>query len=163
MKSYSEKLKDPRWQKYRLAVFDRDNFTCRECGSKKRTLHAHHLFYLKNKNPWEYPLNSIVTLCEVCHKLTHSDGAKEERKEKTDYLINILNSFCTNSEIESISDIVESIVNNELFIGSLMAINSFIYNKSIYDFLLDSFEAEKIPKRIDESNISMLIYTKNEA
>lgn len=31
-KSYAEKFKDPRWQKKRLKIMERDNWKCCECG-----------------------------------------------------------------------------------------------------------------------------------
>jgi len=52
--TYSEKLKDPRWQRKRLEVMQRDDFTCRNCGAKDKTLHIHHVRYLKGFEPWEY-------------------------------------------------------------------------------------------------------------
>jgi hypothetical protein len=65
--SYSEKLKDPRWQRKRLEVFSRDNFTCVECGAKDKTLHVHHRKY--SGEPWEAPLEDLQTLCYECHEL----------------------------------------------------------------------------------------------
>jgi len=68
MSSYAEKLKDPRWQKKRLETMKRDDFTCLECQDTETTLNVHHLYYEKNKDPWDYPLSSLMTLCEECHK-----------------------------------------------------------------------------------------------
>ena len=65
--SYSEKLKDPRWQKKRLEVLQRDNFTCLACGSAEKTLHVHHCYYVGKRNPWEYDSDSLLTFCENCH------------------------------------------------------------------------------------------------
>jgi len=70
--SYSEKLKDPRWQKKRLQIFKRDNWMCQSCGNERETLHVHHKYYSKNKNPWEYEDLSLVTLCEKCHMAEHN-------------------------------------------------------------------------------------------
>jgi hypothetical protein len=67
-KTYSEKLKDPRWQKMRLRVMERDNFTCRDCFSKEETLHVHHAFYEKGAQPWEYEDRYLITLCAGCHE-----------------------------------------------------------------------------------------------
>lgn len=39
--TYAEKLKDPRWQKKRLERMDKDQWTCRECGSTTTTLSVH--------------------------------------------------------------------------------------------------------------------------
>lgn len=64
---YTEKLRDPRWQKRRLEVFNRENFTCQCCGTKEETLHVHHLVYRKDE-PWESPDSDLECLCESCHE-----------------------------------------------------------------------------------------------
>lgn len=64
-KSYSDKLKDPRWQKKRLEVFNRDNFTCKMCGDNETSLCIHHLKY--SGNPWETENDFLITLCDKCH------------------------------------------------------------------------------------------------
>lgn len=70
--SYSEKLKDPRWQRKRLEILSRDNYKCQMCGNTSRTLHVHHLFYKYGVEPWDYDNDTLVTLCEKCHSKTHS-------------------------------------------------------------------------------------------
>lgn len=65
---YSEKLKDPRWQKKRLEVFNRDAWTCQKCYDDRGTLHAHHLNYRKGADPWDYDNEDLLTLCEECHQ-----------------------------------------------------------------------------------------------
>lgn len=72
-KSYSEKLLDPRWQQMRLRVYERDNFTCVSCGSKDKTLHAHHpQYHPYAEGPWDYDQDEIITLCADCHSDEHS-------------------------------------------------------------------------------------------
>lgn len=66
--NYIEKLKDPRWQKIRLQVFERDGWKCQNCDSKDNTLCVHHKYYIKNAEPWEYPLEALATLCLDCHE-----------------------------------------------------------------------------------------------
>lgn len=66
-KTYYEKLKDPRWQKKRLEVMQRDCFACRQCGDKTSTLNVHHMLYRKNAEPWDYDPDLLITLCEACH------------------------------------------------------------------------------------------------
>ena len=68
--TYAEKLKDPRWQKKRLEILNRDKFECQGCGSTEKELHVHHCFYLKNTEPWDHPNKSLLTLCIDCHKET---------------------------------------------------------------------------------------------
>lgn len=77
--TYAEMLKDPRWQKRKVEILSRDNFTCQLCGDTENTLHVHHKYYLENHKPWEYDDNVLVTLCENCHKLIH-----ENQDGKTD-------------------------------------------------------------------------------
>jgi|LSQX01.1.fsa_nt_gb hypothetical protein len=67
-KTYYEKLKDPRWQKKRLAIMQRDEFRCCFCGEDKITLNVHHIEYSKTRNPWDTEDNNLVTLCENCHE-----------------------------------------------------------------------------------------------
>lgn len=66
MGKYSDLLKDPRWQKKRLKIMERDGFKCQGCGNEEKTLHVHHLKY--NGMPWEAPDNHLITLCENCHE-----------------------------------------------------------------------------------------------
>lgn len=64
---YFEKLKDPRWQKKRLEIFNRDNFRCCICKEDKLELHVHHESY-SGKNPWDVDENLLKTVCCNCHK-----------------------------------------------------------------------------------------------
>ena len=65
--SYSEKLRDPRWQKKRLCVMQRDGFACRDCGDEKSTLQVHHCYYEKG-GPWMTRDIFLLTLCSPCHE-----------------------------------------------------------------------------------------------
>lgn len=67
--SYNEALKDPRWQKKRLEILERDDWTCKICDSKDKTLHVHHKYYTEEtrKEPWDIFSSALVTLCEDCH------------------------------------------------------------------------------------------------
>lgn len=69
--TYSEKLKDPRWQKKRLEVLARDEWKCRDCRSDKKTLHVHHHRYKSDANPWEYSNLDLGTFCDDCHEKRH--------------------------------------------------------------------------------------------
>lgn len=69
--SYTEKLKDPRWQKKRLGVMQRDGFACRDCGSENKTLNVHHCAYV-GLDPWDAPESVMLTLCQECHKARQS-------------------------------------------------------------------------------------------
>lgn len=64
--NYSKKLKDPRWQKKRLKILERDNFKCADCEDEDSTLNIHHIAY--HKEPWDCPDELLITLCENCHE-----------------------------------------------------------------------------------------------
>jgi hypothetical protein len=66
--TYSEKLKDPRWQRKRLEILERDGFKCKHCQSEDKTLHVHHKLYRKGKMPWDYEDEVFITLCHECHE-----------------------------------------------------------------------------------------------
>jgi len=69
---YAEQLKNPLWQKMRLEILQRDNFTCLLCGDTETELHIHHKKYQKGKNPWDYSNDNFQTLCKHCHKNTEA-------------------------------------------------------------------------------------------
>ena len=83
--TYLEKLKDPRWQKKRLEIMQRDGFMCRVCWDDESTLNVHHYFYKHGIEPWEYENDDLITLCESCH-----NAEKDERKNYEKNLIKIL-------------------------------------------------------------------------
>lgn len=68
---YEWLLKDPRWQKKRLEIFQRDGFKCTKCGDSYSTLHVHHFYYNFDLQPWEYPDDILTTYCDFCHLKAH--------------------------------------------------------------------------------------------
>lgn len=66
--TYYEQLRDPRWQKKRLEIMERDGWKCRECGNGDETLNVHHYYYIPKCKLWEYQNKAFGTLCEVCHQ-----------------------------------------------------------------------------------------------
>lgn len=75
--NYREKLLDPRWQKKRLEILQRDEFKCCDCGETSETLHVHHRYYVNGRDPWRYPDFSMVTLCATCHEYERSDNGED--------------------------------------------------------------------------------------
>ena len=78
--TYAEKLRDPRWQRKRLLILDRDGWACCACGTKNKNLQVHHLVYSK-RDPWDYPDYVFQTLCYDCHA---------ERQTQTDNIVSAL-------------------------------------------------------------------------
>lgn len=72
-KDYREKLKDPRWIKLSKAVKARDKYTCQACLKKAKVLNAHHQHYFGYKDPWDYNMRDLITLCPPCHQMEHED------------------------------------------------------------------------------------------
>ena len=86
--NYSEKLRNPLWQKKRLEILERDEWQCQACGDKNNTLMVHHLLYKKNKEPWDIENSSLITLCESCHEFEHS-----HRQDYEEFLLNELKIY----------------------------------------------------------------------
>jgi len=70
--TYADQLKSPKWQRKRLLILERDEFTCKSCGSTENQLHVHHGAYLSGKKVWDYPDDMLHSLCEKCHKEVES-------------------------------------------------------------------------------------------
>ena len=66
--TYSDMLRDPRWQKKRLRIFERDDFQCQDCGYKDKPLQVHHIRYTPKSPPWDTDDDFLITVCDKCHK-----------------------------------------------------------------------------------------------
>lgn len=68
--NYSEKLKDPRWQKKRLEILNAANWKCEEvdCGRSDLPLEVHHCQYISGIEPWQYDRDLLIALCKPCHE-----------------------------------------------------------------------------------------------
>jgi hypothetical protein len=78
---FFEQYKSPEWQKKRLEILQRDEFTCQVCGDKESQLNVHHRIYFKDTKVWAYDNHLLITLCELCHDDAHM---------KREYLNNVL-------------------------------------------------------------------------
>lgn len=65
--TYKEQLTDPRWQKKRLQILERDKWACQICSDTTTQLQVHHKKYDYFKMAWEYPDYVYQTLCKDCH------------------------------------------------------------------------------------------------
>jgi predicted restriction endonuclease len=65
-----------RW--WRKAVFERDNYTCKKCGSRGGRLNAHHIKSYVLFPELREDMANGETLCVGCHKKTDTYGRKRE-------------------------------------------------------------------------------------
>lgn len=65
-KTYIQKLQDPRWQRKRLEILQRDEFRCKHCGADDKPLQIHHIAY-NFQDPWEIEPRLLISLCSDCH------------------------------------------------------------------------------------------------
>ena len=105
MKTYEKKLQDPRWQRFRLQILNRDNFRCTQCGNSRLELHVHHEHY--SGQPWEVPPEQAKTLCADCHKNRHVkipvlENMLLERSELEDKIRNSENKYAINTWFQAI-------------------------------------------------------------
>ncbi len=63
----------PAWATFRETVVQFDDYRCRRCGRERPevVLQVHHLRYIPNRKPWEYPPTDCETLCKGCHAREH--------------------------------------------------------------------------------------------
>ena len=115
--SYSEKLRDPRWQKKRLCVMQRDGFACRDCGDADSTLHVHHCHYEKGE-PWQTDERFLLTLCADCHDARGDLEADAKRA-----LGMIFANSGNAKDDDSLRELVKSIVGNTQETGGLRLVN----------------------------------------
>lgn len=55
---------------WRTAVFERDNYTCQECGGHGGRLEAHHVHEFAEYPEERFIVDNGKTLCLLCHKKT---------------------------------------------------------------------------------------------
>lgn len=113
---------DPRWQKKRLEILQRDKFTCRNCQNATETLHIHHRYYVKNRDSWEYPNFSLITLCRSCHESECDPCMHEYDMATWEKAIERL-SFLDVDDFESLDDLslsVEAAFNSGVMWGDIL-------------------------------------------
>ena len=73
---YSDLLDSTEWKKLSNTVKERDGHKCCYCGGTTR-LQVHHKYYSRYPDgemvePWNYPIDAFVTLCDDCYKRVHN-------------------------------------------------------------------------------------------
>ena len=68
-------MKGVEYRLWRESVFERDNFTCQECGKRgSTTLHADHIKRWKDHPELRFAVDNGRTLCAVCHLASDTYG-----------------------------------------------------------------------------------------
>lgn len=101
MNKYADKYKNPKWQKKRLEILQRDEFSCRFCGDDKSMLHVHHIAY--KGEIWEQDNELLITLCESCH--TREELAL--KRESFELIKNLRSLGFTANSISSLAKVFE--------------------------------------------------------
>lgn len=61
----------PEYAIWRKAVFERDKFTCQQCGETKGGLNAHHIKGWAKHPEARFDIDNGITLCVNCHQKKH--------------------------------------------------------------------------------------------
>jgi len=69
------------YKKWRIAVFERDSFTCQSCHQVGGYLTAHHIKSFAHYPELRTVLENGITLCEDCHKLTDNYKGRGKKKK----------------------------------------------------------------------------------
>lgn len=72
-KKQMQEYRSASWRALRQQIFERDGWRCVKCDEvcDETVLQVHHLYYLKDKMPWDYPKEALVTMCKGCHGKEH--------------------------------------------------------------------------------------------
>jgi len=69
----------PEYSNWRVAVFERDGFTCQNCGVIGGDLNAHHKKTYKKYPKLRFDINNGTTLCINCHREAHKKRTSPKR------------------------------------------------------------------------------------
>lgn len=66
-------ISSPEYKSWRTSIFERDNYTCQECGIRGGHLNSHHILPYRDypKEQFSLNINNGITLCTDCHRQTY--------------------------------------------------------------------------------------------
>lgn len=83
-KNYRTGYYSTKYKQWRKQVFERDGYTCQDCGVKGTYLTAHHIKSFAHYPTLRFELSNGLTLCEDCHKLTDNYKGRNRGKTRDD-------------------------------------------------------------------------------
>lgn len=80
----------PDWENRRKQVYERDGYTCQECGALggswgSNELHAHHIQPISRGG--SHDLSNLKTLCKDCHEELHGHPIGSEGQLKNPFYL----------------------------------------------------------------------------
>lgn len=148
-KTYSEKLRDPRWQKKRLEILERDGWACQMCYDDTTCLHVHHKRYIKGREPWDCCDSMLVALCENCHKI-ETDA---DRSECEHDIILMLRDWLFASELKEFTHAMSRVTEVESHGVVVDAICKAICDPELQQILVDGL-FQLLAKRHCDNNVT---------
>jgi hypothetical protein len=79
-KEYKEGYYSTEYKRWRMAVFERDHYTCQVCRKVGGYLTAHHVKSWANHPQLRFTVSNGITLCEPCHSLTDNYRGRNRGK-----------------------------------------------------------------------------------
>ena len=72
--------------RWRSEVFERDDYRCRDCGSRGVQLQAHHVVPWHSAPDLRFDVDNGITLCRDCHHKRHGRGWKQQARRAAQWL-----------------------------------------------------------------------------
>ena len=124
--TYWQLLRRPEWQKRRLEMLSKSEWTCSSCMATDANLHVHHRQYFKDRMPWDYTDDQLIVVCDICHESEHYllDELKEIVSRMDTYdAVGLLAGFAHKNPTQD-QDQIQRVrfVNPKLFFNGLVAL-----------------------------------------
>lgn len=75
--SINERIrKSPKYKEWRKSVFERDDYTCQNCGKRGGNMHADHIKPFFAHPELRFEMANGRTLCIPCHRATDTYGSR---------------------------------------------------------------------------------------
>lgn len=68
--------------KWRINIYQRDNYTCQKCHQKGTLLNAHHIESWSTNKKLRLVKSNGITFCEKCHKKFHKKYGKKDNNQR---------------------------------------------------------------------------------